>query len=151
LEEAMKFEIKSRWNDAVIWSGDAESILLAVKAALASGANLYEAYLYGANLSGANLSRANLSGATMPDGRAWELYRLDPLAGICDEPEARKRAIAAWGHHQWTNCPMHAAHGYGKVGDAPEDKRVAVAVFVAVFDAELLPRPAQEDDRVVLP
>jgi hypothetical protein len=78
----------------------------------------------------------------MPDGRAWELYRADPLAGICDEPDARNRAIDAWGNHLWTDCPMHAAHGYTSIADAPEDKRIMVAAFVAVFDAELLPKPS---------
>lgn len=77
----------------------------------------------------------------MPDGRAWEVYSADPLAGVCDEPEARQRAIAAWGNHQWTNCPMHAAHGYSDIGDAPADKRILVAAFVAIFDANLLPQP----------
>jgi hypothetical protein len=34
---------------------------------------------------------------------------------------------------------MHAAHGYNEIRDAPADKRIAVAAFVAVFDSLLLP------------
>ena len=107
-------------------------------------ANLAGADLADANLADANLSYANLRGATMPDGRKWGAYVIDPLAGICDEPEARRRAVAAWGNHEWSNCPMHAAHGWGGLGDAPVDKRIAVAAFVAVFDARLLPAPRKE-------
>jgi hypothetical protein len=106
------------------------------------GANLMGANLTGVYLAGAQLANANLASAKMPDGRKWEDYSADPLAGICTEPEARKRAIGAWGNHEWANCPMHAAHGWGSVDDAPRDKRRDVAAFVAVFDARLLARPA---------
>ncbi len=99
--------------------------------------------LRGADLTGADLTRADLTDATMPDGRAWELYRLDAPAGICDAPEARERAIAAWGSHTWQDCPMHAAHGWSDLGDAPADKRRDVAAFVALFDARLLERPSE--------
>src|SRR3990167_1426328 len=94
-----------------------------------------------ASLNRASLDGASLVGAIMPDGRTWEAYKLDPLAGICDEPEARKRAIAAWGSHTWGACPMHMAHGWNSISDAPGDKRIAVAAFVALFDSRLLPEP----------
>ena len=105
------------------------------------GAYLDGASLVGASLVGASLVGASLVGAIMPDGRTWEAYKLDPLAGICDEPEARKRAIAAWGSHTWGACPMHMAHGWNSISDAPGDKRIAVAAFVALFDSRLLPEP----------
>jgi len=118
------------------------------------GANLSSADLRGANLSSADLSSADLHwadlhgaslrGAVLPDGRTYEAYRQDPLAGICDDPEARARAEAAWGHHTWTDCPMHAAHGWSGIGDAPADRQRDVAAFVALFDARLLERAAQE-------
>ena len=118
------------------------------------GANLSSADLRGANLSSADLSSADLHwadlhgaslrGAVLPDGRTDEAYRQDPLAGICDDPEARARAEAAWGHHTWTDCPMHAAHGWSGIGDAPADRQRDVAAFVALFDARLLERAAQE-------
>jgi hypothetical protein len=71
----------------------------------------------------------------------WELYKLDPMAGICDEPAARDRAAAAWDKHSWQDCPLHAAYGWNGLGDAPADRRRDVAAFVAVFDATLLPQP----------
>ena len=68
----MKIEIKSRYNSTTIFTAEAESLLLAVEAAVKSGANLTRANLYGAdlsgaNLSGANLTRANLYGANLSD------------------------------------------------------------------------------------
>ena len=120
-------EIKHMYTGAILFRAD--------------GVNLRNASLRNANLRNASLDGANLAGATMPDGRLFEEYRADPLAGICDEPAARERAIAAWGSHTWSDCPMHAAHGYAGINDAPADKRIAVAAFVALFDARLLPRP----------
>ena len=65
-------EIKNRWTDEVICSG--ESLIECVKANLANlsdaylhGANLRDANLHGANLHGANLRGANLSGANLSD------------------------------------------------------------------------------------
>jgi hypothetical protein len=110
------------------------------------GASLVRARLDGARLVGASLVRARLDGARLdgarlPDGRTWDAYRADPLAGLCDTPEVRARAIAAWGAHTWQDCPMHAAYGWIGINDVPEDKQIAVAAFVALFDAGLLPRP----------
>ena len=105
------------------------------------GADLRWAKLRGADLHGADLSEADLSRATMPDGRTFEEYAADPLAGICQDAAARSRAVAAWGNHSWGDCPMHAANGYNGVGDAPAATRIAVAAFVALFDGLLLPAP----------
>jgi len=106
-----------------------------------SGADLSDADLSCADLSCADLSRADLSGATLSDGRTFEEYKQDPLANLCSEPEARNRAIAAWGSHSWSDCPMHAAFGYNAINDAPKDNRIFVAAFVALFDGQLLPKP----------
>ena len=105
------------------------------------GADLSEAYLRGAYLRGAYLRGADLRGATMPDGRVFEAYAADPLAGICQDTAARDRAVAAWGKHSWRDCPMHVANGYTGIGDAPAAARLAVAAFVALFDGVLLPVP----------
>ena len=59
----MKFEIKSRWNGAVLFSIETDSLKLAVEAAVKSRAYLSGAYLSGADLSRAYLSGADLSGA----------------------------------------------------------------------------------------
>ena len=99
------------------------------------GANLKGANLKGANLKGANLEGANLKGATMPDGRTWEDYAADHLAGLCVAPETRAKAIEAWGGHAWENCPMHSAHG------VTESINIAMAAWVALYDANLLERP----------
>ena len=85
----MKFQIKHRWNDSVLYecevpdgiaSGMAARHALekavAADAYLAganltdaylAGANLADAYLAGANLAGANLTGANLAGANLAD------------------------------------------------------------------------------------
>ena len=103
-----------------------------------TGANLTEADLTGANLYGTFLSKANLTGAIMPDGRVWEDYQKDPLAGICQEPEVKKRAQAAFGGHTWEDCPLHEAFGWKSSSEAPEDKRIIVACFLSVYDSKLL-------------
>jgi len=68
----MKIQIKNRFTGSIIFEHDEEknSILLVVKLAIESGAdlsdaNLRRANLSGANLSGADLSDANLSGADL--------------------------------------------------------------------------------------
>ena len=66
----MNIEIKSRYNDSVLFSGEYASLADAVIAAAKihadlSCANLSCANLSGANLSGADLCRANLSGANL--------------------------------------------------------------------------------------
>jgi hypothetical protein len=109
------------------------------------GANLTRANLYGANLIRANLTRANLDGAyldgasldgaTMPDGRVWEDYKEDHMAGLCDNPEVRARAISAWGSHRWGDCPMSAAHG------VRESTGLIMSAWVALYDARLLSKP----------
>lgn len=105
-----------------------------------SGADLGGAYLGDANLSDADLSGADLSGATIPDGRKWEQFLADPLAGLCDNEEARSRAVAAWGKHEWGKCPMSAANGWESLDDAGT-KRIAAAFFIAAFDSGLVPKP----------
>ena len=73
----MKFEIKSRFSGAVLFSLETESLKLTLEAAVKSGAylrgaDLRGAYLggadlYGANLRGADLYGANLGGANLGD------------------------------------------------------------------------------------
>ena len=81
----MKFEIKSRWSGAVLFSIETENWKLAVEAGVKakadlSGANLSEANLsganlYGADLHGADLREADLAGTILPDG--FRIARLD--------------------------------------------------------------------------
>lgn len=109
-----------------------------------SQADLTGSDLRGADLTGADLRGAVLTGAVMPDGRTYEAWVADPLEGICDEPEARSRAIAAWPNRTWEDCPMNAALGIQGVEKAPEGKRLKVATFVALLDGGHLPHPPEE-------
>src|ERR1700693_2723108 len=61
----MKIDIKSRWNSTVLFTAEAASVLLALQAAIKSGANLRGADLRGADLRGANLRGAELCGADL--------------------------------------------------------------------------------------
>ena len=61
----MKYQIKSRYNNSVLYDGDGEDLRAVVVVTVKSRANLSRANLSGANLSGANLSGANLSGANL--------------------------------------------------------------------------------------
>jgi hypothetical protein len=66
----MQFDIKSRFDARVLWSGEAASLSAAASLAVSvradlSGANLSRADLSWANLSRANLSRADLSRADL--------------------------------------------------------------------------------------
>ncbi len=70
----MKIQIKSRWDSSsVLFETDAESMGLAVVAALKAKADLRGADLCGANLRGANLRDANLRDA---DLRGADLNKL---------------------------------------------------------------------------
>jgi hypothetical protein len=58
-------KILNRWSGAVLFEGEFDTLLAAILAATAAGADLSGANLSGANLSGANLSGANLSDADL--------------------------------------------------------------------------------------
>ena len=131
---------------ALYLAGDPGGIRANLTGANLQGANLRDANLHGANLQDANLrgaylQGANLHGANMPDGRTYEQWQADPLAGLCAEPEARNRAIAAWGAHTWQDCPLTMGMGIHGPHEAPAEKRPLVATFVALFDGGQLPRP----------
>ena len=61
----MKHQIKSRYDDRVLYELECDSIKECVVSAVKSGANLYGADLGGADLGGANLRGANLRGANL--------------------------------------------------------------------------------------
>ena len=74
----MKTEIKHRFSGDVVFSCEAGSMKLAVKAAIDADANLSEADLRWANLKWVDLSRADLSGADLSganlDYSGWPLW-----------------------------------------------------------------------------
>ena len=112
-----------------------------------TGADLTGATLIGADLTGAELSVADLTGAvllgaTMPDGRLWERYRAAHLDGLCSSTAVQARAAAAWGHKEWSDCPMHAAHGWTSLsGIVDETLHRDVACWIALHDSDQLPHP----------
>jgi hypothetical protein len=59
--------IVRRWNDAVLWEGEAETVKDALHEALAAGASLRGANLRDADLTGADLRGADLTDATLTD------------------------------------------------------------------------------------
>jgi len=61
----VKFEIKSRFSSAILFSIETDSWKLAVEAAVKSSADLSSANLSSADLSGADLSSADLSSANL--------------------------------------------------------------------------------------
>jgi hypothetical protein len=61
----VNIQIKNRFDDSVIFEGDYDCLLSAVKEAFAKGADLYGADLRGADLRSANLCSANLCSANL--------------------------------------------------------------------------------------
>lgn len=59
----MKFEIKSRFSGAVLFTAETDSLKLAVELGVKARANLADAYFAGAYLARANLADAYLAGA----------------------------------------------------------------------------------------
>ena len=117
-----------------------------------SGANLSYAYLYDANLSGADLSGAylydaslrdvDLRNAVMPNGKPWEEYLSVSVPELCVAGGKTLAEVAEhWDCHDWGNCPMHAAFGANSINDVPEKYRDDAGLFIALFDAELIPKP----------
>ena len=76
-------EIKNRWNEAVLYSGEHASLKEAVEAANLRGADLGDANLGDADLRGANLRGADLGGAKVgKDGDEATLVGSRPVVQI---------------------------------------------------------------------
>lgn len=84
----MKLEIKSRF-DAVLYSGEAHSILELLQNAVKDHARLTRASLYEADLNGARLTRASLDGARL-DGASLD-------GEICTGRFIQLVNVAEWG------------------------------------------------------
>ena len=84
----MKIDIKSRFDDSVLFSHECadNTIAITLSAALEAKAHLKGAYLRdanleGANLKGANLECAHLEGAKYDEKTCWPHFQLPPEKG----------------------------------------------------------------------
>ena len=71
----MKFEIRNRWANNVMFEVEAESFLKAVEQKVKESADLRGAYLGGADLGGADLGGADLGGAYLGGAYLRDLLR----------------------------------------------------------------------------
>jgi len=116
----MKVDIKSWKDGTVLYSGEGETLVVVLKSAISSGADLRDANLYGANLHGANLRGADLYGA---DLRGANLYGAN-LYGA-DLRGANLRDANLYGAKDLTEdqlaplriCAEGKIYGYKKVRD----------------------------------
>ena len=84
----MLVEIRSRWADQVLFSGEYNSLKSCVEAAVKRGADLREADLRGAYLRGANLRGADLRGAYLRGADLSEAYLRGADLRVADLSEA---------------------------------------------------------------
>jgi hypothetical protein len=144
----MKIEIKHRFNGAVLFSCEADSMKIAVKLAIEAKANLSEANLSRANLSGAylsdadlsraNLSRANLSGANLSEANLSGAYLSDAdlsranLSGANLSEANLSRADLSRVNMDYTNIPMWC----GTLKGVKVDFRLVCQMLLHVFALE---------------
>ena len=117
----MKVEIKSRWDESVLFTADIPedtpsgfAMRHALEKAVESGANLSDAnlsdaYLSGAYLRGANLSGANLSDAYLSGANLSGAY----LSGANLENEKLTKAPILIGNLTWA---VLITEGYMRIG-----------------------------------
>jgi hypothetical protein len=107
------------------------------------GADLGRADLTGANLEVANLTKTKLTDQTIIDtGETWLVYRTEVVPQLLIAAGERSTAaIAAWGQHTWTTCPMQVAFNINDLDQAPLSLRQRIHQFVRFYDAELLAKP----------
>ena len=107
----MKFEIKSRWTGAVIFTADIDcddgashgiQLGLAVKVAVKAGADLTSAYMAGADLTRANLASANLASAYMAGANLASAYMADANLAGANLASADLNGIS--GLNDWIKC-----------------------------------------------
>ena len=92
----MKIEIKNRWNGKLIFEMDAESMKVAVEAAVEQEVVLNDADLYGAILDRARLDGARLDGASLVGARLgdWlETWFRDDIWAVCSSAPAEVHGV----------------------------------------------------------
>ena len=112
-EREMKIEIKSRWNDSILFSTDAENIKDAVVEAVKSGAYLRGAYLVGAYLVDANLGGADLGGADLVDAK----YGNMPMTVEPIQISGLHWHVMMFDHHIKIGCEEHSIDEWGNFSD----------------------------------
>ena len=87
----MIFEITNRWNGAIIFSLETESLRLCVEAAVKQNINLRDSNLRGSNLRGSDLRGSNLRGSNLRDSnlrdsKGANKNLVTPLRILLDQP-----------------------------------------------------------------
>ena len=128
-------QILNRWDDAVLWECEAETVKDAIHAAIAAGANLRGADLRGANLTGAKHLR-------LPTGETWIEYLTETVPALLTAAgKPLESFAAAFACHSWDNCPMaHAFDGHD-LSAVPILLRPRAEQFIQFFDAKQIPWP----------
>ena len=87
-----------------------------------------------------NAEYVDLSGCTGIT-KKWIDERLVPLLTATGKTVKEILDTGCWECHSWDNCPMHAVFGVRSVSDVPMQWRKDAAIFVPLFDEDLIPRP----------
>ena len=106
-------------------------------------ANLTGANLTGADLTGANLKGADLTGTILPNGETLKQFvehTVPRLLTAGGKPLEEVASSGNWDCHSWDNCPIAVAFGASSTSGVPEEYREAAGLFIALFDAGLIPR-----------
>ena len=112
-------------------------------------ADLSGADLTGAILIGTSLSDANLTGATLPNGETFEYFvehTVPRLLTAGGKPLEEVASSGNWDCHNWDNCPIAVAFRTNNTAGVPEEYRDDAGLFIALFDAGLIPRPVTTGD-----
>lgn len=119
-----KIQIRSRWDDSVLYEGD-----------------LSGAYLTGANLTGADLAGANdADSVTLPEGVTFAEFKSAILpAFLTAGGKTLESFKSSWECHDWTNCPTKHAHDADSLARVPAVWRPWANRFIQLFDAKSLP------------
>lgn len=132
--------ILNRFTDAVVWSGEAETI----KDAIAPD-RLASDRLALNRLAPANLSRADLKDAKdlrLPTGETWEEYLTETVPALLTAGGKALESFAeSFSCHEWANCPMAHAFDTHDLSGVPLLLRPRAEQFIQLFDAKQIPWP----------
>ena len=141
----MTIAIKHRFSDAVLFSGDFESIKAALVKAVEQKVDLQGASLQGADLRGADLQGASLRGASLQGAELQGAKNLDPalctpLLMLLDQPPTSKlrayKLVDSEGYGPFNGGVKYVIGKTVKVDNANEDPNTecGAGVNVATLD-----------------